>query len=618
MQENPSLFPGNEYLSQYTEELSVSAAVPSVPLKRKFGDRLFYQEQPIGADTSLLYMEEDGKKILIHGDSHKLLGHWVVSPSGLFVAYELVDPGDEEGVLCIYACGQREIIATLPHARHSKIVWSEDESHVLYTGVKTEENNSYSHCVFQYHIPNNAFSQMYDIGTLRKYDVRLIQSPNYKHIFMLRGQVHSRTMEMWRYDSLRMVFEKLDGEIPYAALVVDNNGTDVYATIYDELHPDGYIAQTQLRNSLSEAVKNAKPFITDLPTQSTIRRLYITDTYLVVHTVHGGTSNLFLYDRNGVYLKPISIPRESFVRTLVFSPGANTVSMRLSFYTKPHEIWEYNCDTNALTPLVKHDSKYEIIRREVTTDGDTISYTIIRKKEVPQKPQPTIMTAYGALKNINIPEYNGTMDPWLDQGYNYVVAHVRGGGEYGSKWSERGRGARNKKNTVDDLVKIARDLISNGYTTDDMLGLYGASAGGWLVLTAALRNPSVFQSIYAYAPVTDLLSFHKHGFGERWKTEFGDPDDAEQSPDMEMISPMQMKLPDHIPHTLLAVGNKDKRVDVDAHSRALYDRLSQTFSENVSLLEFTELGHIIPTDFQGKITYFAPILAFFGETLTKK
>ncbi len=584
----------------------------SIP--RKCGENIFYTNKN-GVGKLSLFIKRKRKIVAVH-EANKddlILRYWSPSPRGSYIAYELVPAHSESGTLYVYDCNKYEIIAKLPYARHSQIIWTEDETQVLYIGAEPEENNSFTKRVYRYDTKQRKFDgAIHTIGSMRLYSGVFKQSNNRKYIYLTCTEFASKNMEVWHYTDN---FTKITGNIPSMPFLINNNGK-VFAIIKDNSHPNGYIVQSKIESSLelNQVVKNAKVFISKLPELCIIEDGIFSDKHILIKGSWSGSSMLFLYKTDGTFVRKLDLPDICSVSTIINNFDSEAFTFRVSFYHQPDEIWQYDCASNKYKRPHPHNTQYEAIKQELTLEGEIISYIVVRKKNSKIAPAPTIITAYGAFGHVRRPGYITPILPWLDQGYLYVIAHVRGGGERGALWDSRGSRS-NLINRLSDLNSITKDLIKIGYTNNEQLGLWGVSAGGWLMLATVLKYPQIAKSICVFAPVTDMLTFNKYGFGESWKRDFGDPESKTQRQLLRKVSPQHMPLPDNIPDIKIIFGNKDERVDSKKHSLELYNRLHKTFPNQTSIVELDGVGHTISKN-KFKTDFYAHILSFFSKTLT--
>ncbi len=186
-------------------------------------------------------------------------------------------------------------------------------------------------------------------------------------------------------------------------------------------------------------------------------------------------------------------------------------------------------------------SKLEIDQHFATSkDGTKIPYFLVRPTGAKADGSiPTLLNGYGGFQVSQLPAYSGTIGKlWLERGNAFVVANIRGGGEFGPAWHEAGKGAT-KQTTWDDFIAVAEDLIERGVTSPRRLGVIGGSQGGLLVGTAITQRPDLFSAAIVQVPLFDMLRYHLIGNGQSWAAEYGDPTKPGERAWVEAYSPYQ-------------------------------------------------------------------------------
>jgi prolyl oligopeptidase len=222
-------------------------------------------------------------------------------------------------------------------------------------------------------------------------------------------------------------------------------------------------------------------------------------------------------------------------------------------------------------------------------DGTRIPYFQIGRKDA-AGPLPTILNAYGGFEVSRVPTYMPIGGRgWLERGGVYVVANIRGGGEYGPRWHQAAL-RENRPRAYEDLAAVARDLIHRGVTTAAQLGVTGGSNGGLLVGNMLTRYPALFAAIVCHVPLLDLQRYHKLLAGASWMAEYGDPDVPEDWSFIEGFSPYHNVTPDaDYPPVLFSTSTRDDRVH-PGHARKMMARMSEQ-GHDVLYFENIEGGH---------------------------
>ena len=178
---------------------------------------------------------------------------------------------------------------------------------------------------------------------------------------------------------------------------------------------------------------------------------------------------------------------------------------------------------------------------------------------------------------------------WLEEGGAYVVANLRGGGEYGPAW-HRAAVKRNRHRVHEDFAAVARSLVERGVTTPSGLAVHGGSNGGLLVGTMLTRYPELVGAVVCEVPLLDMRRYTHLPAGASWEAEYGDPDDPDQWEWIKEFSPFHLLRRGVVyPPTLIITSTRDDRVH-PAHARTMAHRML-TMGQDVTYFENSEGGH---------------------------
>lgn len=266
-------------------------------------------------------------------------------------------------------------------------------------------------------------------------------------------------------------------------------------------------------------------------------------------------------------------------------------------------------------------SQFTVEQRFATSkDGTKVPYYIARPKGV-EGPLPTLIHAYGGFRAAQTPKYL-TAEPyrsgplalfWLEEGHAYVLANIRGGGEYGPRWHEDALREK-RQNSFDDLHAVAEDLIASDLAVKDGIGISGRSNGGVLVGAAANQRPDLYAAVISGSPLTDMKRYHKLLAGASWMAEYGNPDVPEDWAFMKEWSPYQnLRAVEGYPATFYYSSTLDDRVH-PGHARkmaAKHEALGQT----VYFHEYREGGHSVGADHAEDAKRAALLLVFLNKEL---
>ncbi len=250
--------------------------------------------------------------------------------------------------------------------------------------------------------------------------------------------------------------------------------------------------------------------------------------------------------------------------------------------------------TEALKSLPpRFDASRDVIEQfEATSkDGTKVPYFVVRPKDLAfDGTAPTLLYAYGGFQVSMTPSYSGTLGKlWLERSGVYVVANIRGGGEFGPAWHEAGL-KTNRQRIYDDFAAVAQDLIARKITSPRRLGIEGGSNGGLLMGVQFEQHPELWNAVVIQVPLLDMLRINKIGAGASWVGEYGSPDIPQERAFLASISPYHnLKAGVRYPEPLFVTSTKDDRVS-PAHARKMAARMQQMGLPYL-YYENTEGGH---------------------------
>ena len=224
-----------------------------------------------------------------------------------------------------------------------------------------------------------------------------------------------------------------------------------------------------------------------------------------------------------------------------------------------------------------------------STDGERIPYVQVGPAKLTGD-APVHMTGYGGFGVASLPYYRGIIGKlWLERGGTTVVASIRGGGEFGTRWHEAGRRA-GKILAHDDFAAVAADLVRRGVTHSGRIAAEGGSNGGLLIANMLVRFPQLFGALFCTIPLIDMRRYARLLAGASWVAEYGDPDNPADWAFIRRFSAYQAAEPAQAyPPILLATSRRDDRVH-PGHARKMAAKL-QSLGYNAHFYEPTTGGH---------------------------
>lgn len=226
-----------------------------------------------------------------------------------------------------------------------------------------------------------------------------------------------------------------------------------------------------------------------------------------------------------------------------------------------------------------------------SADGTRIPYFAVMPRGFEANgTNPTLLYGYGGFEISMTPSYSATVGTaWLERGGVYVVANIRGGGEFGPGWHQAAL-KENRQRAYDDFIAVAEDLIARGITSPEHLGIQGGSNGGLLVGAVFVQRPELFNAVVCQVPLLDMRRYHRLLAGASWMAEYGDPENPDEWAWISEYSPYQNVSADvEYPEVYFFTSTRDDRVH-PAHARKMVARM-QAQGHDVLYYENIEGGH---------------------------
>jgi len=237
-------------------------------------------------------------------------------------------------------------------------------------------------------------------------------------------------------------------------------------------------------------------------------------------------------------------------------------------------------------------SPYRIEQHFATSkDGTKVPYFMVSRKDLElDGDNPTLLYGYGGFEVSMTPGYSaGVGKAWLADGGVYVVANIRGGGEYGPRWHQAALKA-NRNKAYEDFAAVAEDLIARKVTQPRRLGIQGGSNGGLLMGNMTVMYPQLFGAVVCQVPLLDMKRYHLLLAGASWMAEYGNPDKPEEWDFLRKYSPYQNVSKDvDYPPVLFTTSTRDDRVH-PGHARKMMARMMEQ-GHDVTYYENIEGGH---------------------------
>jgi prolyl oligopeptidase len=554
---------------------------------------------------------------------------FVPSPDGKLIAVCLSEHGSEDGTLHFYRTDTGESLPDqIKRVQYptggGSAAWTPDSKGIFYTryphaGERPEADLNFYQQIYFHQLGAPASSDEYSAGKdfPRIAEIELHTSDDGRWLLASvangdGGEFSHHLRETkagspWRQitrheDGIKEIDFSHDGAVLYLRSVKDS--------------PRGKL----LRMPTSGVLSDAKVIVPE--SDAVIEGFLLTANHLFIADMIGGPSRIRQLDLDGSHESIVPMPvatglgglltmderllfrQTSFVAPaawMLYDPAKTSVEKTALFNTSPVDFGDI-----------------EAVREfAISKDGTKVPVNILRRKGTPlDGSNPALLYAYGGYGHCMRPSFNFEHRLWLDRGGIYVVANIRGGGEYGEEWHLAGNLTK-KQNVFDDFAACAEHLIQRGYTRADKLAVEGGSNGGLLMGAFLTQHPQLARAVVAHVGLYDMLRVELDPNGAFNVTEFGTVKDPAQFRALHAYSPFhQVKNGTPYPAVFFLAGETDGRVN-PAHSRRMTAALqSATSSANPVLARFSSAsGHGMGTALSEKIAQKADVLAFLFDQL---
>ncbi|HLN02426.1 MAG TPA: prolyl oligopeptidase family serine peptidase [Bryobacteraceae bacterium] len=357
-------------------------------------------------------------------------------------------------------------------------------------------------------------------------------------------------------------------------------------------------------------------------TRAVIESFLPAATKLYVSDLIGGPSQVRVFDLAGAAHGKVPLEGVVSVGELVRGKG-DELLFESESYVEPPAWYRLNPQSpKAVCTALRYTSPADFsdvqVTREFATskDGTKVPLNIISRKGTKlDGSNPTVLYGYGGYNISLTPTFSVRLRPLLDHGFVYVIANLRGGGEFGEDWHHAGY-LTHKQNVFDDFAASARYLIDHNYTNPARLAIEGGSNGGLLMGAVLTQHPEMFRAVISYVGIYDMLRVELHPNGAFNVTEFGTVKEPDQFGALFAYSPYHHVVDGtQYPAVLFLTGDNDPRVD-PANSRKMTARLQASGTKRPILLRTSSSsGHGIGTALSERIAEDADVFAFLFHEL---
>ena len=561
---------------------------------------------------------------------------FVPSPDGKWVAVSLSDNGSEDGALHLFDVQSgKEVGSPILRVQYptggGSVAWSADGRGFWYTRYpgpdRPREEQHFFQQVYFHRLGDDVSRDVYVLGK---------GFPKVAEIALEN-----------RFNPHIVVASVANGDGgEFAHYLIDSSGTVRQVTHFEDqvvaatAGADGALYLVSRLNAPRGKLLKLDPGVVDLTRASVLvpeseavilsggqvggDPVAVTPHALYLRELDGGPSRVAIFDHAG---KPRGVlPLAGLAAVDEVEPLSDgTLLYSIETYHRPRYFSRYD-ETTAhavesklvqTTPVSFADT--EVLREFATSkDGTSIPLNIIRRKGAQLTgANPVQLEGYGGYDISMTPEFLGAkVRLWLDGGGIYVIANLRGGGEFGETWHAQGA-LTHKQNVFDDFIAVAEYLIAHRYTDPAHLTILGGSNGGLLMGAALTQHPELFRAVVSRVGIYDMLRVELDPNGLFNTTEFGSVKDPAQFSALYAYSPYHhVKNGTAYPAIFMATGATDGRVN-PAHSRKMIARLQAATASGrpVYLSINSHAGHGIGSSLSIRVNQAADIYAFLFDQL---
>jgi prolyl oligopeptidase len=627
----------------YDRLISLSSqAAPSYSRLYPVGDKIFatYNQPPKQQPMiAVLGRDADPATARIIVDPNTLnpsgttaIDWWAPSPDASMVAVSLSDGGSEDGSLHIFdVATATDIGEVIPRVQYptggGSLAWAADSKGFYYTRYPGPERPADEQHFYQriyFHrlgadwardvlIAGSDFPKVAEIALDNRQNRRVVVAS------VANGDGGEFAHYLIGPDGKVTQVTRFDDKVIAAVVGPDDN---LYLVSRKEA-PHGKLLRLPLSDPVlrhaTEIVAAGEPVLEGggVPVVVTERALYL-------RQLIGGPSQVVRFDLAGKLIGVLPSPEVASVGQVVpLSDG--TLLYPISSYLRPTYFARFDetsgrSEVSKLAPSspVKFDDA-EVIRAFTTsTDGTKVPINIIRKVGTQTDgANPVLLTGYGGFGISLVPRFLGAdRRLWLDGGGVFVIANLRGGGEYGEEWHAQGALTR-KQNVFDDFIAAAHYLLDRHYTSPARLAIIGGSNGGLLMGAAFTQHPELFRAVVSEVGLYDMLRVELDPNGLFNTTEFGSVKNDHQFKALYAYSPYHHVVDGtNYPAIFMATGENDGRVN-PMHSRKMIARLQAATTSGwpVYLSVNRRAGHGIGSALSIRVNQSADYIAFLYDQL---
>jgi prolyl oligopeptidase len=385
----------------------------------------------------------------------------------------------------------------------------------------------------------------------------------------------------------------------------------------------GSVVEVRLADLLKDP-EHLKPRVVFEPTtQEFLETLATTKTHLLLTTLNHVQGRAYVYTPTveGWTRKSLPVPENVSVGLVSTNNLDDRFVLSITGFLTPSSLWLGDAAkgeiTLAKTQPAMFDASHDVVEQlEATSkDGTKVPYFVVHPKGMKYDgTNATLLNAYGGFQVSETPSYSGNIGKlWLEHGGVYVLANIRGGGEFGPAWHEAGL-KTHRQRIYDDFAAVGEDLIARKITSPPHLGIMGGSNGGLLMGVEMTQHPELWNAVVIQVPLLDMLHYEHIAAGASWVGEYGSVSVPAERAFLASISPYEQLKPGvKYPEPLIFTTTKDDRVGPQ-HARKFAAKMEE-FGDPFFYDEIIEGGHDAGADLKEKAKTWATTYVYLSRKL---
>jgi len=595
---------------------------------RSRGWRYFYTRRDGKQNQPVLYARdglEGPERVLVDvnalaADGTRALDWWVPSEDGALVAYGVSADGNEESVLRVRdAVSGAELPDVIDRTRACSLAWLPDGRGFYYTrypvpGAVPVGEEKYHRQVFFHRLGEPIARDKLIFGANR--DLKdwpsVALSPNGRFLGV-------EVSQGWSKSELYIIDRKAPGGAAALPVAVGEEALFELAELTDDAAyvrtnsgaPRYRLFRVPLGRGLQAGRSAWRELIPEGP--HPLGQVALVGSHLVAQFLEDAASRVRFFDGDGRPDGELALPSLGTVTGLSGHPKGDELFVGFTSFLAPTTVLRQplpaargggagaragaSAPAPAAAPAIPPPSVWRAIAspvpaegyvvardRATSKDGTTVPLFVVHRRDLARDARtPTVLYGYGGFNANMTPGWSPSVIPFLERGGVYVLAILRGGGEYGEAWHQAGMRAH-KQNVFDDFIAAAEHLVTARVTSPDRLAIMGRSNGGLLVGAALTQRPDLFRAVICGVPLLDMLRYHRFRIAQLWIPEYGSADDAEAFRWLRAYSPYH-NVRDGAPYpaVMFSTAASDTRVD-PLHARKMTARLQAATSSRLPVV----------------------------------